>query len=123
MALSDGDPISPQVLATAADLVKHASPIKATVRIDEARRTVRITCRGIDRDWLQALAAAGASGSQARPTIEQLDAHRGEALEHAVLGALRSCINDHGPITPELLTSAAKRIVGNLTNVQKLDQL
>lgn len=39
-----------------------------------------------------------------------------EAAERAVLGALRSCINDHGPITPEKLTSATKRVLGNLAN-------
>lgn len=39
-----------------------------------------------------------------------------EAVERAVLGALRSCIKDHGPITPEMLTSATKRVVGNLAN-------
>lgn len=39
-----------------------------------------------------------------------------EALERAVLGALRSAINDHGPITPDKLTSATKRVIGNLVN-------
>lgn len=40
-----------------------------------------------------------------------------DAPERAVLGALRSAIKDHGPITPDKLTSATKRIVGNLVNV------
>lgn len=40
------------------------------------------------------------------------------AVECVVRGALRSCIRDHGPITGALITSAAKRIVGNLLNVQ-----
>jgi hypothetical protein len=39
-----------------------------------------------------------------------------EALERAVTGALRSAIKDHGPITAEKLTSATKRVVGNLVN-------
>jgi hypothetical protein len=39
-----------------------------------------------------------------------------EAIERAVLGALRSAINDHGPITADKLTSATKRVVGNLVN-------
>lgn len=39
-----------------------------------------------------------------------------EALERAVLGALKSAINDHGPITAEKLTSATKRVLGNLAN-------
>lgn len=40
------------------------------------------------------------------------------SLERAVAGALRSAIHDHGPITPENLGSAVKRIVGNLRNAQ-----
>jgi hypothetical protein len=40
-----------------------------------------------------------------------------EALERAVIGALRSAIRDHGPITAESVGSAAKRIIGNLANV------
>jgi hypothetical protein len=39
-----------------------------------------------------------------------------EGAERAIVGALRSAINDHGPITPETIGSAAKRIVGNLRN-------
>lgn len=39
-----------------------------------------------------------------------------EALERAVLGALRSAINDHGPITADKLTSATKRVIGGLAN-------
>lgn len=39
-----------------------------------------------------------------------------EAIERAVVGALRSAINDHGPITADKITSAAKRVIGNLRN-------
>jgi hypothetical protein len=39
-----------------------------------------------------------------------------KALRRAVIGALRSAIKDHGPITPEQVGSAAKRILGNLVN-------
>ncbi len=39
-----------------------------------------------------------------------------EAAERAVLGALRASINDHGPITPDKLSSATKRVLGNLVN-------
>lgn len=35
-------------------------------------------------------------------------------LERAVLGALRDAINAHGPITAQTLTSATKRIVGQV---------
>jgi len=34
-----------------------------------------------------------------------------------ICGALKSCINDHGPITKQSAFSAAKRIVGNLDNL------
>lgn len=43
-----------------------------------------------------------------------------EALERAVVGALRSAIKDHGPITAEHIGSAAKRVVGNLENVGRM---
>lgn len=36
------------------------------------------------------------------------------ALERQVIGALRSCIDVHGPITPNELGSAARRVVGQL---------
>lgn len=39
-----------------------------------------------------------------------------EALERAIAGALRSAIRDHGPITPEHIGSATKRVLGNLQN-------
>ena len=42
-----------------------------------------------------------------------------DALLRVVTGALRACINDHGPITAEHIGSAAKRIVGSLKNVGK----
>jgi hypothetical protein len=37
--------------------------------------------------------------------------------ERAIVGALRSAIEAHGPITAEHIGSAAKRILGNLKNV------
>jgi transcriptional regulator with XRE-family HTH domain len=39
-------------------------------------------------------------------------------LERAIVGALRSAINDHGPITSENMGSAAKRILGNVVNAR-----
>lgn len=45
-----------------------------------------------------------------------------ESLERAIVGALRATIKDHGPITPEWIGSAAKRIVGQIANA-KLDGL
>jgi transcriptional regulator with XRE-family HTH domain len=41
-----------------------------------------------------------------------------ESLERVVIGALRSAIHDHGPITPEWIGSAAKRILGQLVNAR-----
>ncbi len=41
------------------------------------------------------------------------------SLERAIAGALRSTIHDHGPITLALVTSAVKRIVGNLANARE----
>lgn len=37
-----------------------------------------------------------------------------EAIERAILGGLKASINDHGPISADRLTSALKRIVGQL---------
>ena len=41
-----------------------------------------------------------------------------ESLERAITGALRATIRDHGPITPEHIGSAVKRIIGQLANAQ-----
>ena len=41
-----------------------------------------------------------------------------ESLERAIIGALRAAIKDHGPITPEHIGSAAKRILGQLGNAK-----
>ena len=40
--------------------------------------------------------------------------------ERAITGALRAAIRDHGPITPEHVGSAAKRVLGNLRNAGPL---
>lgn len=45
-----------------------------------------------------------------------------DSLERAIIGALRGTIHDHGPITPELISSAAKRILGSFKNA-RLDGL
>jgi hypothetical protein len=39
---------------------------------------------------------------------------KAEALRRAVVGALRAAIKDQGPITPDRISSAAKRILGTL---------
>jgi hypothetical protein len=39
-------------------------------------------------------------------------------LERAIVGALRDQIKAHGPITPEWIGSAAKRILGQLANAK-----
>jgi hypothetical protein len=41
-----------------------------------------------------------------------------ESLERAILGALRSTIHDHGPITAKHVGSAAKRIIVQLTSLR-----
>lgn len=41
-----------------------------------------------------------------------------DSLERAIAGALRATIRDHGPITPERIGSAVKRILGNLRNAR-----
>ena len=48
----------------------------------------------------------------------RVDDHPSVNIERAVVGALRHAIRDHGPITPEQIGSAAKRIVGNLKNAR-----
>jgi hypothetical protein len=41
-----------------------------------------------------------------------------ESLERAIVGALRSTIHDHGPITAKQVGSAAKRIIGQLASMR-----
>ncbi len=43
-----------------------------------------------------------------------------EHLEQAIKGALRETIKTHGPVTPELIGSATKRIVGDVVGVMKI---
>jgi hypothetical protein len=50
-----------------------------------------------------------------------VDEQAAAGVERAVVGALRAAIRDHGPITPEHIGSAAKRIVGNLKNARCAD--
>jgi hypothetical protein len=47
----------------------------------------------------------------------------GMSRERAVLGALKATIRDHGPITAALVTSATKRVIGNLQNAGAVDNL
>jgi hypothetical protein len=54
-----------------------------------------------------------------RAAIDDWRARGRDALERAVIGALRSAIHHHGPITMEWIGSAAKRVVGNLTNAAR----
>jgi len=39
-----------------------------------------------------------------------------DGVERAIAGALRATIQDHGPVTPNVIGSAVKRIMGNLRN-------
>ena len=41
------------------------------------------------------------------------------AAERAIAGALRSTINDHGPIGPPVIGSAVKRVLGALQNIER----
>jgi hypothetical protein len=44
-----------------------------------------------------------------------------DEMSKAVIAGLKAAINDHGPITRELITSAAKRIVGHMRNADQPD--
>lgn len=44
-----------------------------------------------------------------------------DPLMRRIIGGLKSAINDHGPVTKELISSAAKRIYGNLKGIQYVD--
>jgi len=39
-----------------------------------------------------------------------------DGAERAIADALRATIQDHGPVTPNVIGSAVKRIMGNLRN-------
>jgi hypothetical protein len=45
-----------------------------------------------------------------------MDSGPHDGVERAIAGALRATIHDHGPVTPEAIGSAVKRIMGNLRN-------
>lgn len=48
------------------------------------------------------------------PCLKGLDWSRRSQLERVVAGALKSCINDHGPIRRDNLGSASKRVLAQL---------
>lgn len=41
------------------------------------------------------------------------------SLERAVTGAIRDCVNAHGPITKQMAPSAAKRVVGAIRDFNR----
>lgn len=45
-----------------------------------------------------------------------------KGIERAIAGALRAAIRDHGPITPDRIGSATKRVLGNLRNARAPDE-
>jgi hypothetical protein len=50
----------------------------------------------------------------AHDILDMQDAYAPAAMRHQVVGALRSAVDAHGPITRELIGSAADRICGQL---------
>ncbi len=46
------------------------------------------------------------------PVDKEIDLSNRGLLERQVVGALRDCVNAHGPITRDLANSAAKRVIG-----------
>jgi hypothetical protein len=51
--------------------------------------------------------------------IEQVEVAARGPLESRIVGALRDCVNAHGPITRETAPSAAKRIIGAIKDHNK----
>lgn len=52
----------------------------------------------------------------------QADNDHRNGLERAIAGALRATIHDHGPITPDKIGSAVKRVIGSLANTTVWDR-
>lgn len=67
-------------------------------------------------------AAAATNAAMIREDLRQLDQAVDDQVratnERAIAGALRAAIKDHGPITPERIGSATKRVLGNLKNAR-----
>lgn len=54
--------------------------------------------------------------------MNNLDIENRSDVEKIIAGALKSTINVHGPITPEWIGSASKRIYGQLRGLAKLQR-
>jgi hypothetical protein len=66
------------------------------------------------------LEAKGSEGSEAADHIRGVGGMVPSL--RAVVGALQDTINTHGPITRQWVSSAAKRIIGGLSNVSETDE-
>lgn len=55
----------------------------------------------------------------APPIEEEIDLANRGPLERQIVGAIRDCINAHGPITFNLANSAAKRCIGAIKTYNK----
>lgn len=51
--------------------------------------------------------------------IRKIDLNRRPRLEKLIVGALRDCINQHGPVTKETAPSAAKRVIAAIKQFNK----
>jgi hypothetical protein len=56
----------------------------------------------------------GPESESSTPTAPRPVSTTRAAIERQVAGALKSCVDAHGPITVQFITSAAKRVVGAL---------
>ncbi len=54
------------------------------------------------------------------PVCDGISHRRGE-IEKMICGAIRNTIKDHGPITHDTASSAAKRVIGALKGYYKND--
>jgi hypothetical protein len=83
---------------------------KLGIELGAEDRELRVFGYEVPDAWYQRLVAAVESPAAAAEATRAV-------RERAVAGALRATINDHGPITPDRIGSAVKRVLGNLANV------
>jgi hypothetical protein len=92
--------------------------------LEETARAHRAADKACGRSWICACAACRQSRARARGRPGAIigrmakDPTANNELERAIVGALRDQIQAHGPITPQWIGSAAKRVLGNIANAK-----
>lgn len=114
MRIIEDDKTPPALLEVLVEFLRERHQAgKLGVDLDPEDRELRVYGYEVPDAWYERLVAAVESPQASAEATRA-------ALERAVAGGLRAAINDHGPITPDRIGSAVKRVIGALANASKV---